>query len=85
MPRTFAKWYTLGSILLIISSMFLMGPWSQMKTMFHKSRAPATIVYMFSIIGTLYAALHVSVFQYNTIYSSIFDFWMFFFSYNELD
>mmetsp|Transcript_9943 Transcript_9943/g.12254 ORF Transcript_9943/g.12254 Transcript_9943/m.12254 type:complete len:190 (-) Transcript_9943:1242-1811(-) len=59
MPRTFAKWYTLGSILLIASSMFLMGPWKQMKTMFHRSRALASIIYIFSIIGTLYAALHL--------------------------
>merc|ERR1712232_1538331 len=57
MPRTFAKWYTLGSILLIISSLFLMGPWKQLQTMFHRSRAPATIIYLTAIFATLYAAL----------------------------
>ena len=59
MPRVFAKWYTLGSILLIISSLFLMGPWKQLQTMFHRSRAPATIVYLTAIFATLYAALVV--------------------------
>jgi hypothetical protein len=36
-----------------------MGPWKQIQSMFHRSRAPATVIYITSIIATLYAALVV--------------------------
>ena len=61
-PKMFAKWYTLGSLLLLSSTFFLMGPLKQIQTMFQRERAPATIVYIVSIIGTLYAALVVTFF-----------------------
>eukprot|EP01096_Ripella_sp_DP13-Kostka_P016635 TRINITY_DN8166_c0_g1_i1.p1 TRINITY_DN8166_c0_g1~~TRINITY_DN8166_c0_g1_i1.p1 ORF type:complete len:176 (-),score=60.88 TRINITY_DN8166_c0_g1_i1:38-520(-) len=57
MPRTFAKWYSMGSVLIMSSTFFLLGPMRQLKTMFDSTRAPSSIVYILSIIGTLYSAL----------------------------
>jgi len=36
-----------------------MGPMNQLKSMFHPSRAAASIIYILAILGTLYTALHV--------------------------
>jgi hypothetical protein len=49
--------YTLGAVLSICSTMFLMGPWEQLKKMFHPSRLTATIVYLVSLVLTLYCAV----------------------------
>jgi len=57
MPRTFAKFYTVGSLLIIGSTFFLMGPLKQMRSMFDSSRYISTIIYFGAIVGTLYAAL----------------------------
>jgi hypothetical protein len=56
-PRKFAIAFTLGNIMSIGSTMFLMGPWAQMKKMCSPERAPATTVYFVSMFLTLYCAL----------------------------
>jgi hypothetical protein len=56
-PRKFAIAFTLGNIMSIGSTMFLMGPWAQMKKMCSPERAPATTVYFVSMFATLYCAL----------------------------
>ena len=56
-PRKFAIAFTLGNIMSIGSTMFLMGPWAQMKKMCSPERAPATTVYFVSMFSTLYCAL----------------------------
>jgi len=58
-PVTFGKFYTIGSILILCSTFFLVGPVNQLKSMFHPSRAWASIIYILAIIATLYTALHL--------------------------
>eukprot|EP00455_Lapot_gusevi_P015857 TRINITY_DN1808_c0_g4_i1.p1 TRINITY_DN1808_c0_g4~~TRINITY_DN1808_c0_g4_i1.p1 ORF type:complete len:164 (-),score=14.45 TRINITY_DN1808_c0_g4_i1:144-635(-) len=55
-PEKFAILYSFGAFCSIGSSMFLMGPWNQLKSMFAPVRALATIVYLASIILTLVVA-----------------------------
>ena len=57
LPRTFAKWYSIGSVLLVGSTLFLVGPVQQVKNMFQPGRWLATTTYCMSLFGTLYAAL----------------------------
>ncbi|KAJ3623874.1 hypothetical protein MTP99_017537 [Tenebrio molitor] len=53
----FAVFYTLGNILSMASTCFLMGPVNQIKKMFASTRAIATILVVVSFILTLLAAL----------------------------
>ncbi|XP_063916462.1 vesicle transport protein SFT2B-like [Zophobas morio] len=53
----FAVFYTLGNILSMASTCFLMGPFNQIKKMFASTRAIATILVIASFILTLIAAL----------------------------
>jgi len=57
MPRSFAKFYTLGTIFIIASTFFLVGPAKQIKSMFHPSRVVAAAIYFGSMGVTLYSAL----------------------------
>ncbi|KAG1671563.1 hypothetical protein FOA52_011286 [Chlamydomonas sp. UWO 241] len=52
----FAVFYSLGSLLSIGSTMFLMGPLAQIKRMFEDHRMLATIVFLSAIVGTLLVA-----------------------------
>ncbi|KAG5327797.1 SFT2B protein, partial [Pseudoatta argentina] len=63
----FAVFYTLGNIISLASTCFLMGPFNQFKKMFASTRIIATILVFVSIILTLFAALHVSM-QYCFLY-----------------
>lgn len=58
-PRKFAKFYTLGTVLLLASTAFLVGPKQQLKSMFHPSRLTAALIYLFSVVITLYSAIGV--------------------------
>jgi hypothetical protein len=51
----------MGAICSIASTLFLMGPVSQCKSMFQKTRIIATIVYLGSIVMTLVMALVVKI------------------------
>lgn len=53
----FAVFYTLGNIISLLSTCFLMGPMNQMKKMFHSTRAIATCLVIGSIVMTFLAAL----------------------------
>lgn len=57
----FAVFYTLGNILSMASTCFLMGPFNQIKKMFASTRPIATILVIASFILTLIAALVVSL------------------------
>ncbi|XP_018396769.1 PREDICTED: vesicle transport protein SFT2A isoform X3 [Cyphomyrmex costatus] len=57
----FAVFYTLGNIISLASTCFLMGPFHQFKKMFASTRIIATILVFASIALTLFAALHNSV------------------------
>lgn len=56
-PHSFAKFYTVGNLLLLGSSFFLMGPWRQLQTMFASNRIITTLIYLGAMFGTLYCAL----------------------------
>lgn len=55
-PSRFAILYTIGNIVSLCSTMFLYGPFEQIKTMFHPTRRVATWTYIFCIVATLIAA-----------------------------
>ncbi|CAL7951944.1 unnamed protein product [Xylocopa violacea] len=55
----FAVFYTLGNIISLASTCFLMGPFNQFKKMFAATRVIATILVFVTIAMTLFAALHL--------------------------
>ncbi|XP_045767591.1 protein transport protein sft2 [Maniola jurtina] len=57
--RKFALLFTLGSVFFIFSFSFLYGPWAHMKSLFSKERAITTLLYGFTLVATLYCALHL--------------------------
>jgi hypothetical protein len=52
----FAVFYTLGNLMALGSTLFLMGPMKQLSTMFAKTRAAATIIMLVALVLTLCAA-----------------------------
>ncbi|KAH3766155.1 ethanolamine kinase A [Pelomyxa schiedti] len=59
-PTSFAKFYTFGSIFIIASTFFLVGPARQVSSIFSdKSRAISAGIYISTIILTLYSALYL--------------------------
>jgi len=53
----FAVMYSFGSVCMIISTMFIVGPVRQFKNMFNPTRLIATFVFLISIILTICAAV----------------------------
>eukprot|EP00808_Paulinella_micropora_P014412 g23430.t1 len=58
-PQRFAVPYSFASFASVGSTMFLMGPKTQCKRMFHKERRIATTVFLISILATLIVAFAV--------------------------
>jgi len=58
-PTRFAKFYTLGTVCVIFSTFFLVGPMKQIKSMFHPSRFISALIYFGSMFATLYSALEI--------------------------
>mmetsp|Transcript_18242 Transcript_18242/g.20624 ORF Transcript_18242/g.20624 Transcript_18242/m.20624 type:complete len:321 (+) Transcript_18242:121-1083(+) len=56
-PSKFAMPYTVGSVLSLASSLFFVGPKRFVRTMFDPTRRRSSIVYIFSLIGTLVTVL----------------------------
>ncbi|EIE18574.1 SFT2-domain-containing protein [Coccomyxa subellipsoidea C-169] len=56
-PTRFAVLYTLSNVLMIGSTMFLMGPVKQIVKMFEKGRLLATVVYIVAMFLTLFSAI----------------------------
>lgn len=71
MPHKFAASFTLGNFLAIVSTWILVGPRSQLQTMFHPVRAVAACVYVGSLIVTLLAAFFGGKFRYILVLASI--------------
>ncbi len=57
-PTSFGLLYTLGNIVSVMATGFLIGPKRQLKGAFEKKRALATVIFIISMIGTLVAALY---------------------------
>ncbi|XP_063977682.1 vesicle transport protein SFT2A isoform X2 [Diachasmimorpha longicaudata] len=55
--KVFAVFYTLGNIVSLASTCFLMGPVNQLKKMFAATRIIATVLVFVSIAMTLYSAI----------------------------
>ncbi|KAL1121996.1 hypothetical protein AAG570_003404, partial [Ranatra chinensis] len=53
----FAIFYTLGNVISILSTCFLMGPINQLKKMFNPTRVVATVMVLVMIGLTLFAAI----------------------------
>ena len=49
--------YTVGNLLLVTSTIFLMGPTQQMKTMFNQDRWIPSTIYLSSMLLTLIVAI----------------------------
>lgn len=60
----FAIFYTLGNIVSLASTCFLMGPFKQIQKMFEKTRLFATSLMIVTFILTLLAALWVSYYYF---------------------
>eukprot|EP00051_Salpingoeca_urceolata_P034669 m.26148 g.26148 ORF g.26148 m.26148 type:complete len:201 (+) comp8117_c0_seq1:220-822(+) len=57
--RKFALLFTLGSLAVLGAMSMLRGPVKYAQHMLHKDRVVFTIVYLLSMAGTLYAAMHL--------------------------
>lgn len=56
-PRKFSLLFTLGSVFTLSSFSFLWGPYSHMIHLFSKERLPFTLVYLSTLVATLYFAM----------------------------
>ncbi|KAL4444072.1 hypothetical protein ABPG75_011809 [Micractinium tetrahymenae] len=56
-PTKFASIYAMGSIMSLCSTLFLVGPFKQIKRMFDGKRWVATSLYLGSLVCTLVAAI----------------------------
>jgi hypothetical protein len=56
-PTRFALLYSLGNVISLLSTGFLVGPKKQIMTACARKRALATIIFFAAIAGTLWAAL----------------------------
>jgi hypothetical protein len=77
-PVTFAILYTIGNIVSLSSTAFLVGPVKQLKNMFAQKRIIATIVFLSAMILTLVVAIVVrrlvalvESFACDTLYDSV--------------
>ena len=52
-PVPFALFYSIGNVLSLCSTAFLVGPFRQIKNMGDKNRIVASLIYLFCIAGTL--------------------------------
>ncbi|EER04962.1 Vesicle transport protein SFT2B, putative [Perkinsus marinus ATCC 50983] len=57
-PTRFALAYTLGNVLQLVSTMFLVGPLRQVKCMFRNNRVIAAGIYVLALFTTLYTCIH---------------------------
>mmetsp|Transcript_85388 Transcript_85388/g.227680 ORF Transcript_85388/g.227680 Transcript_85388/m.227680 type:complete len:229 (+) Transcript_85388:1-687(+) len=61
-PHKFALSYSIGNLLMMSSTLFLVGPKRQFQNMFSGERAMASGAYFGSMIGTIYAALGLRIY-----------------------
>eukprot|EP01006_Ploeotia_vitrea_P007993 TRINITY_DN18793_c0_g1_i2.p2 TRINITY_DN18793_c0_g1~~TRINITY_DN18793_c0_g1_i2.p2 ORF type:complete len:150 (-),score=41.46 TRINITY_DN18793_c0_g1_i2:48-497(-) len=57
-PHRFAVPYTFGNLCSLFSTSFLVGPSSQIQSMFEKKRRFATLTYLITLCATLFVALN---------------------------
>lgn len=59
-PEEFALCYTFGCICTLLSTVFLYGPWKQIKKMFDPKRRIATSIYLLAMILTIVVAIETA-------------------------
>jgi len=69
-PKKFAALFTFGSVLVMLSFGILNGPKTQLKSLLAKERLPYTVIYVISMLLSLYAAIIKGSFLW-TILASI--------------
>uniref|UniRef100_A0A7S4N484 Vesicle transport protein n=1 Tax=Paramoeba aestuarina TaxID=180227 RepID=A0A7S4N484_9EUKA len=57
--RAFTKFFTLGNLLIMSSTFFVVGPAAQCRSLCQPARFFAFVLYMGAMFGTLYVALHM--------------------------
>ncbi|ORX83069.1 SFT2-domain-containing protein [Anaeromyces robustus] len=70
-PKKFAALFTFGSVLIMLSFGILNGPKTQLKSLLVRERIPYTVIYIISMILTLYAAVIKSSFIFTIVASLI--------------
>lgn len=70
-PHKFAASFTMGNILCIMSSWFIVGPSAQLQTMFHPARAVAAAVYVGSLLFVLLAAFFGGKLRYILVLAGV--------------
>jgi len=70
-PKKFAALFTFGSVLVMLSFGVLNGPKTQLKNILAKERLPYTIVYLLSMVLSLYAAIIKSSFIWTIVASVV--------------
>lgn len=61
-PHKFAVAYSIGNLLMMASTIFLVGPKRQCQNMFTGHRAMASSAYFGSMVGTIYAAMGLRIY-----------------------
>eukprot|EP01006_Ploeotia_vitrea_P061153 TRINITY_DN77364_c0_g1_i1.p2 TRINITY_DN77364_c0_g1~~TRINITY_DN77364_c0_g1_i1.p2 ORF type:complete len:205 (-),score=6.93 TRINITY_DN77364_c0_g1_i1:139-753(-) len=59
MPTKFAFFFTFGNIFLLSSTMFIVGPMAQIRSMCDESRRFSSAVYVLALCGTLFSAIKI--------------------------
>ncbi|KAJ9073771.1 Vesicle transport protein SFT2B, variant 3 [Entomophthora muscae] len=72
---SFSILYTFSNILALSSSLFLVGPMRQLKMMTAKTRLFAFIIYIITLILTLFMAIRVNQFRNQANHQSTMPFW----------
>lgn len=65
--RKFALLFSLGSLFTLGSFSFLWGPWNHIQHLFGKERLPFTLVYLGTLVGTLYFALALQSYMLTSV------------------
>eukprot|EP00180_Rhodochaete_pulchella_P001796 Plantae.Rhodophyta-Rhodochaete_pulchella.ctg270.p1 GENE.Plantae.Rhodophyta-Rhodochaete_pulchella.ctg270~~Plantae.Rhodophyta-Rhodochaete_pulchella.ctg270.p1 ORF type:complete len:188 (-),score=21.28 Plantae.Rhodophyta-Rhodochaete_pulchella.ctg270:192-755(-) len=70
-PMKFALSFTLGNLLALFSTMFLVGPKAQLQSMFHPVRSTAALAYIGAVLVTLHTAIYGGKLRYITVVVSV--------------
>lgn len=71
MPHKFAAAFSMGNVLAIVSTWILVGPRTQLQTMFHPARAAAAAAYVGSLVFALFAAFFGGKLRYLLVLASL--------------
>mmetsp|Transcript_7450 Transcript_7450/g.10437 ORF Transcript_7450/g.10437 Transcript_7450/m.10437 type:complete len:231 (-) Transcript_7450:51-743(-) len=70
-PHKFALCFTIGSLCFLWSFILLKGPSEQFKSIFKTERLPFSVLYLFTMLGTLYSCLVLKSYILVIVFSSL--------------